>query len=235
MNFNKKIFALLCALLACGISHAQSGQSVSVVRAQSASQQANSNTAQPSTQGLPADYVLMVDCSGSMRDQLDQIINLAKSVVARNRPDDQTMILRFVNRAQVVEDFTADRGNLEDALDSLYVEGGQTAIYDALALATQHLSQFNQGVMGRKKAIVLITDGEDRASQHTQDEVISALRQANVRVFVIGVQGDLRSPQKNADSFIKRLALETGGHAYLRKKGADLSAAIEETARLIHQ
>ncbi len=215
----RKLFMmLLCALAVCGVPQGkgQTGQ--------------GTNQAQ-----TPSDYVLVIDCSGSMRRELDSIVEVAKAIISRNSPDDQTMLLRFVDTPQVVEDFTSDRAMLEEALDNLYVEGGQTAIYDALEVAAQHLKQFNQNVSGRKKSIILISDGEDRDSHRTQDAIVNILKQANLRVFVIGIQGDLRGQRSRANSFIERVARETGGKAYFPKNRADFNAAAESIAQQLHQ
>ncbi len=231
VRLKKIVLVMFCAFIVCVASTAQaisSEVSVQLVEEQ-ASQGANR------AEALPSDYVLAIDCSGSMRRQLDQVIGLAKSIIGHNTVDDQTMLLRFIDSPQVVEDFTSDRGALEEALDSMYIEGGQTAIYDALEAAAQHLKQFNQGITGRKKAVVLITDGEDRSSHRTQDEIVKLLKEANLRVFVIGIPGDLRSSRQRANSFIDRVARETGGKAYLPKTSADFNTAAEEISRQIHQ
>ncbi|HMF57182.1 MAG TPA: VWA domain-containing protein [Pyrinomonadaceae bacterium] len=230
-DMKKILVALLSALvISAGVKGKASASDVALLF-----DREQSGHSASSAEALASDYVLAIDCSGSMRRQLDQIIGLAKSIISRNSRDDQTMILRFIGSPQVVEDFTSDRGLLEEALDSLYIEGGQTTVYDALEVAAQHLKQFNESVAGRKKAIVLITDGEDRGSHRTQDEIVNLLKQANLRVFVIGVQGDLASSRQRAKSFIERVASETGGKAYFPKTSNDFQKAAEEIAQQIHQ
>src|SRR3982751_3139941 len=110
---------LLCALAVCvGLRvKARTSEVELEIRNEQAGQSARRSEA------LPSDYVLAIDCSGSMRRQLDPVIELGRAIISRNSPDDQTMLLRFINSPQVVEDFTSDRAALEEGLDSLYIEG----------------------------------------------------------------------------------------------------------------
>src|SRR5438874_3065129 len=77
---------------------------------------------------VPTNYAMVLDNSGSMRPQLEKVIEAGKILVNANRPDDDTMIIRFVGRDKISieQPFTSKKADLIDALDNLYIEGGQT-------------------------------------------------------------------------------------------------------------
>ena len=88
---------------------------------------------------VPTNYSLVIDNSGSLRLQLEKVIEAGKIIIDTNRPDDETSIIRFVSsdKIEIQQDFTPNKNDLFDALDNLYIEGGQTAIIDAVYLAAE--------------------------------------------------------------------------------------------------
>jgi len=88
---------------------------------------------------VPTNYALVIDNSGSLRTQIQQVIDASKVLVGTNRKDDETSVIRFVSseKIEIVQDFTANQTDLIDSLDNLYTEGGRTAIIDAVYLAVQ--------------------------------------------------------------------------------------------------
>lgn len=176
---------------------------------------------------IPTNYSLVVDNSGSLRQQLDKVIEASKIIVNTNKPDDETSVIRFVSRDKITidQDFTANKNDLFDALDNLYIEGGQTAIRDAVYLATQRLTDYEKSNSfddRKRRALILVSDGEDRDSYYSEAQLYELLREANIQIYVIGFVGDLdkdtgfikKSPQAKAKSFLERLASETGGKSY---------------------
>src|ERR687885_801143 len=79
---------------------------------------------------VPITYGLVVDNSGSLRNQINQVIEAAKTIVSSNKPGDETFVVRFISsdEIKIMQDFTADKQSLSDALDDMFVEGGQTAV-----------------------------------------------------------------------------------------------------------
>ncbi|HEX7296032.1 MAG TPA: VWA domain-containing protein, partial [Pyrinomonadaceae bacterium] len=90
-----------------------------------------------SREEVPISYGLAVDTSGSLRTQLTSVIDAGKTIVNANKPGDETFLVRFISsdKIETVQDFTANKDALIDGLDSLYVEGGQTAVVDAVYLS----------------------------------------------------------------------------------------------------
>ena len=188
-----------------------------------------------STEEVPITYGLVVDNSGSMRSQIDTVIEAAKTIINSNRPGDETFIERFVDREkiEVVRDFTANRQDLMDGLDDMIIEGGQTAVIDAVYLGADHVANYkksNDQDDRRRRALILVTDGEDRESFYNQDRLFQALREEDVQIFVIGFVNELdregglirKSPRDRSVALINRLASETGGRAFFPNSLSDL-------------
>jgi Ca-activated chloride channel family protein len=190
---------------------------------------------------VPTNYGLVIDNSGSLRQQLDKVIEAGKVFVNTNRPDDETMIIRFVGRdnIEIAQSFTANKQDLNDALDNLYIEGGQTAIRDAVYLAVENIDEYehSKNAQDRKRrALILVTDGEDRNSYYNDKQLQDLLRESEVQIFVIGFVDDLtkdggfisKSPRDKAKSFLQDLAESTGGKAYFPASPAELPNLAKE-------
>lgn len=192
---------------------------------------------------VPISYGLAVDTSGSLRSQLPTVIEAGKSIINSNKPGDETFLVRFISsdKIETVQDFTANKELLNDGLDSFYVEGGQTAIIDAVYLSAEHVSEYKKGNDGdrRRRALIVITDGEDRNSFYKQEQLFARLREEDVQIFVIGFVNELdkeagfirKSPRDKAVNLINKLAEETGGRAFFPESVAELPQIANEIIR----
>jgi Ca-activated chloride channel family protein len=151
------------------------------------------------------------------------------------------MIIRFVGRdkIEIEQPFTANKGDLNDALDNLYIEGGQTAIIDAVYLAVQNVDDYeksNKSDDRKRRALILVSDGEDRNSYYNEKQLFDLLRESEVQIFVIGFVDDLskdggfiaKSPRDKAKSFLERIAAESGGKAYFPASPSELPNLAKE-------
>jgi Ca-activated chloride channel family protein len=176
---------------------------------------------------VPTNYTLVVDNSGSLRQQLDKVIEAGKILVDSNRKDDETSIIRFVGNDKITieEDFTSKKQDLDEALDNMFIEGGQTAVRDAVYLAAQRITDYEKSnkIEDRvRRALVLVTDGEDRNSFYTEAQLFELLKETDVQIYVIGFVDDLdndagfirKSPKSKSKAFLEKLAADTGGKAY---------------------
>lgn len=192
---------------------------------------------------VPTNYSLLVDNSGSLRSQIEQVIEAGKYLVNANRKDDETAILRFISsdKIEVLQDFTKNKTDLNDALDNMYIEGGQTAIIDAVYLAVERLNETNtpQKDLDRtRRAIVLVTDGEDRNSYYSEVQLMELLKESDVQIFVVGFVKALssdrgfisKSPQGKAKSFLERLASATGGKSYFPASPSEMTGIAKDIA-----
>ena len=181
--------------------------------------------ASKSAEKLPVSYGLVVDNSGSFRTLLDRVVSAAADVVEDNGAEDEAFVVTFVDTPKIVlrQEFTFKKSELHDAVQNMFIEGGQTAILDAVKSAADYLSQNARTDGVRLHALVLVTDGEDRASVSKIEDVIKILKENNIRVFVVAM-----SDTKIFPKVIDRLAKETGGIVVVSKTRADLGTAVKQ-------
>jgi Ca-activated chloride channel family protein len=191
---------------------------------------------------VPVIYGLAVDTSGSVRPQFQQIIDAAKTIINSNKKGDETFLERFISSDQIEteQDFTPNKDVLLDALDNLYISGGQTAVIDGVYLAAEHVANYQRGDDDRRRrALIVVTDGEDRASYYQEADLFRRLREEDVQIFVIGFVNELeaekglirKSPKDKAVALINRLATETGGRAFFPQSSAELPQIANEIVR----
>ena len=170
---------------------------------------------------VPISVGLVIDNSGSMWNKRERVNSAALTFVRESNPEDETFIVNFDDSAYMEQDFTGSIGNLMDTLDNIDTRG-ETAFNDAVYLSTEHVEA--EGRMD-KKALLVITDGEDNKSSYTLDEVVEKLRGSSVTVYAIGLleQNDQRgglfrkSPSQKAKKALEELAEVTGGEAFFPK------------------
>lgn len=196
---------------------------------------------------VPVNYGMVVDNSGSLRFQLEKIIEAGKILVAANKPEDASFVVRFVSsdKIEILQDFTKNKNDLNEALDNMFPDTGQTAIIDAVMLAAENAGKYEKNKRTEDKsrrALILITDGEDRDSYYKEEDLFKMLREADVQIYPIGFVSELTkegglikdSPQKKAIKFLERLARETGGKPYFPKtldEMPDIARAINAELR----
>jgi Ca-activated chloride channel family protein len=187
------------------------------------------------TTQVPTVNALVIDNSRSLRSQLGQVVEAAKILINANQQKDESAIVRFVsaNKIEVVQDFTTNKNSLNNALNNLFVEGGQTAIIDATYQTTKKVEQYqaSQKIEDVKvRALILVSDGDDRSSSRTEKELLELLRESHVQIYAIGFTDNLskepepdgNSRQEKAKAFLTRLSEETGGKVYFPTSLAEL-------------
>lgn len=175
---------------------------------------------------VPISYGLAVDTSLSLRNQLQSVIDAAKTIITSNKRGDETFIERFISsdKINIEKEFTASKDELFDAIENLYLEGGQTAVIDGVYLAAEHVAEYRKGDDSdrRRRALIVITDGEDRHSFYTEVQLFQRLREEDVQIYIIGFVNELdkesgfikKSPRDKAMNLINKLATDTGGRAF---------------------
>jgi Ca-activated chloride channel homolog len=189
-----------------------------------------------SKEEVPLSYGLLIDSSGSMRTQLDKVINAGKVIVNSNMPGDETFLVRFISSDKIeqVSGFTSSKAALFSGLDSLYVEGGQTAVIDAVYVSIDYVAKNRKMIDGnRRRALVLMTDGVDRGSQFRRAELAELLHKEDVQIFVIGLikQIDEKKAREKATDLLNFLAEETGGRVFFPNSVSELRGIAEEIIR----
>lgn len=173
---------------------------------------------------------IVVDCSGSQRLQLDKTIAAIKQIAEAMRPGDEAFLVRFIDSQKITisQDFTSNKSELQDAAEELFIEGGQTAVVDAVDFAARHFSENPSSAGERSRVLILIADGDDRKSSAKLDATVTLLKQEKIRVFAIGLS-DLNVSAKVLEKFSK----DTGGKTFVPRSSADISNAIVEITSAI--
>ena len=166
---------------------------------------------------VPASIGLVIDNSDSMRNKRYQANDAAISFVRESNPEDETFIVRFDDTAYLEQDFTREIGELTKVLDTRDTRGS-TALYDAVYLAAEHL----QDSKNDKKAMLLISDGEDNVSKHNSSQVVQRLRRSKAALYVIGLLEERGGRGRffgkpSSQKVLTKFAEMTGGRAYFPK------------------
>jgi Ca-activated chloride channel family protein len=193
------------------------------------------NIASFSQEDVPVSMGILMDLSGSMRGKIDQVNKAALAFIRASNPQDQVFLIGFNDEVELLQDFTSDIDEITDSLDNAVVTGG-TSLYDAVYLGVQ------KAHMGKKpkKAIVVISDGEDRDSYYGLSELLAKVQESDVQIFCIGFlnpSGDKgffgrwsKSASEKAHDALLRIAEETGGKAFFPDRVADIHAIVAEIA-----
>lgn len=183
---------------------------------------------------LPLRLAILIDTSNSIRDrfhfQQEAAIDFVNSVM---RPVDRTMVVGFDNTAQLVADLTDDRGKLEKAIRDMR-PGGGTALFDAIYFACRDKLMLDQPEDKFRRALVLLSDGEDNNSTHTRDQALEMAQKADVVLYTIST--NITRIPTDGDKILRYFAAETGGQAFFPFQASDLSQSFENIANeLRHQ
>jgi Ca-activated chloride channel family protein len=171
--------------------------------------------------------------------------NAASGFAATLRPGDRAAILAFNNRVHVLQSFTEDLAAAGRAIASTTASGG-TALHNAVYVALREFArQAPADATVRRRAIVVLTDGEDTASLMTFEELMAEARRSGVSIYTIGLHAEPSSVYaatrsrryfSQADFAMRALAQETGATAFFPTGARDLEAAYDAIGReLSHQ
>lgn len=178
----------------------------------------------------PVSVAFMLDVSGSMRvsGKLEAAKEAIRYFVESLRPQDRFALIAFADEQVAwITEFTSDRQRFLERL-AVQTGYGQTALHDAVAAAP---GLVQAGADGRK-AIVLITDGVDNASQTTLDRAIELARRASVPIYTLGFSSLPRDvlplSQELATNFkvLTRFSDETGGSLFAVHDPDELKEAV---------
>jgi len=184
---------------------------------------------------LPISLVLMLDTSASMDEKIETAQQAAIRFVGTLKDTDRAQIVQFNDRATVLQDFSADKSELEAAI--LRTEtSGPTALHNALYIALKDLEK-QEAAEGelRRRAIVMITDGEDTSSLVSDEQVLELARKSEINIYAISlrpsrVQARERLSFSQAAHLLTALSRETGGRVYFPTSISELEAVYDRIA-----
>jgi Ca-activated chloride channel homolog len=169
---------------------------------------------------IPVTMGIDIDDSGSMRDKRAAVNEAALTFVKTSNPDDQVFVVNFNDEyyLDTPGNFASNMEELKAALAKIDSRGG-TALYDAVSASLDHLKLGNRD----KKAILIISDGEDNASRYSFTDLLKQAQQSNAVIYCIGLLGEEHpgglfkihgGGDKQAAKILRDLAEATGGKAY---------------------
>lgn len=188
-----------------------------------------------SQEDVPVSMGILLDLSGSMRNKFEQTNKAALAFIRASNPQDQVFLVGFNDEVELLQDYTSDIDEITDSLDNTIVSGG-TALYDAIYVGVE---KAQKGVMP-KRAVVVITDGEDRDSYYKLDELIAKVQESDVQVFCIGFLTPgpdkglfgrfTKSATDKAKEAVQRISDETGGKAFFPQSISEMGTIVAEIA-----
>ncbi len=177
-----------------------------------------------SQQKAPISVGIIFDVSASMKDNSN--IKKAKSAITRflqsGNPEDEYFLITFNHQTNLAQSFTAESSAVQNDV-AFQKPGGRTALYDAVYMG---LDQVKRG-KNEKKALILITDGEDNSSRYSPAEVREFAKESDVQIYGIGEEGKLGYGR----SEIQNIVGITGGRAFFPNNFNELDYYID----LVHE
>jgi Ca-activated chloride channel family protein len=181
----------------------------------------------------PITLGIVYDVSGSMESKVSRSLHALRRFVETSHDDDEYFLVGFNQRAQLIRDFTTSGESVVNSLTLVSTEG-RTALYDAAYIGIEKARQ------GRhtKKALLIISDGQDNNSRYTFSELRDLVREADVQLYAIGIVDLVRDNELGAygESVLEELARSTGGRAFFPSSEEELVDVCTQIAlELRHQ
>lgn len=173
----------------------------------------------------PVSWGLVLDRSGSMSGMIREVYQASLHVIDEGTSKDETFIVTFNEKPELVSPFESDRHRLENSILGLRADGN-TALYDAVSFA---LDEFKKGKF-RKKVLIVVTDGEDNESRLSFRKLIERAEEEEVIIYTVGMsESDMRFG-KNMQGELEKLAEVTGGKAHFPQNTDDCRRVMDEIA-----
>jgi Ca-activated chloride channel homolog len=184
---------------------------------------------------LPIALVLMIDTSASMDAKLGTAQEAAIGFVRRARPQDLAEVIDFDSRVTIIANFTNNSAELEQAIRKTSA-GGSTSLYNAIYIALKDLKKVVAKNIEeiRRRAIVVLSDGEDTSSLLPFDEVLDVAKRSETAIYAIGLRSNENSNEsrafKEAEFALRQLSQETGGRSFFPNQVQELEKVYGQIA-----
>ncbi len=163
----------------------------------------------------PLSAGIVFDTSGSMKHRVQDSRAAVQQFLTTAVPEDEFSLVQFADAASLLAPLTLQPSEILRHLTSLDAHGW-TALYDAVFLSMQQMRR----ATNPRRALLILSDGDDNNSRYTESEMLSLVREADVRVYAIGLFTRARC--------LERMAQETGGRMITVHNLAELPAAMEK-------
>jgi len=168
---------------------------------------------------VPVSMGIVIDNSGSMREKRLKVEQAALALVKASNPQDEVFVVNFNDEAYLDVPITGDVKKLEEGVARIDSRGG-TAMRDAIDLSMEYVRDKGKR---DKKVIVVVTDGNDNASDITLEKLVQKAQQREVLIYAIGLLNEEeRREAKKAKRALDTLATATGGVSYYPKEVDDV-------------
>jgi Ca-activated chloride channel homolog len=183
----------------------------------------------------PVSVGVVFDVSGSMsKDKIVKARNALERFINTSHPNDEYFLIAFNSRAQLLMDRTRDGSAVLDKL-SLVQPKNNTALYDAVYLGTERVTRGAH----QKKALLIISDGQDNSSRYNFGEVRRLLKESDVTIYSVGILGGGDAGSMlgmQGQSFLDELSSVTGGKSFYPSTNVEMDEIFERIAlELRHQ
>ena len=183
---------------------------------------------------LPLRLAILIDTSASVTDrfkfQQEAAGNFINSVI---RDQDKAIVVSFDTAAELAADLTGDTQVLEKAVRSLR-PGGGTALYDAIFFACKEKLMLDQPMYKFRRAMVVLSDGDDNQSTHSRDQALEMAQRADTVIYTIST--NISHNETEGDKVMRYFADQTGGASFFPFQANDLNQSFENIANeLRHQ
>jgi Ca-activated chloride channel family protein len=180
-----------------------------------------------SSEDIPLTVGIILDVSGSMKDKLKTAVEAAITFMKGGSPDDEYFLVEFADKPTDTTDFTNDIAKIQSRFMFSKAKG-RTALYDAVYMGLSKLERGNNA----KRALLLITDGEDNRSRYTFSNVREFVKEKDVQMYAIGITNgwsDASSEQGRA--LLRDLAAISGGNSFFPSSVYNLEEICRNIAK----
>jgi len=192
---------------------------------------------------LPLSVVLQIDGSASMAEKMKDAQSAARQFLKTFKPGDMAQIVQFSDRVTVLQPFTSDMAALDEAVGKTEASG-PTSLHNALYVSLKDLASEKRKSGGelRRRAIVLLSDGEDTSSLVSDTQVMELAKKTEINIYPIMLRPN-RSGAGNRPAFsqaeylLTTLARDTGGRPFTPNSLSELDkvyAKIAEELRSLY-
>jgi VWFA-related protein len=177
---------------------------------------------------VPLSVVLVLDASGSMKENMPFLQEAASTFVEKLEDVDSALVVSFNESVKGSAEFTGDIQRLEQFVTSLQAWGG-TSLYDAISYGLDRIRD-----QAGRKAIVVFSDGDDTTSSTRDRDVIDYARAAEATIYAIGIRGGAGFGGGAPKGFLKKISEETGGEFFFPNRVGDLIRVFAAISEELH-
>jgi Ca-activated chloride channel family protein len=187
------------------------------------------------TEDTPASIGIVFDVSSSMRPRLAKAREAVNAVLSDASANSEWSLVTFSTRAAVIVPLTSQPEEIRNSAETLKADGG-TALLDGVRLGMAEMRHARY----LRKALIIISDGEDNSSHWTVSELNAAVREQDILIYAIritdSVEPNAAWPSRVGEALLKQIADQTGGSMFSVSAPRQLPKVAQQiSGQLRHQ